>query len=269
MNELWLSPTTLPNASPLEYIEAAEFASCDGIGLRLNQSPGLPCFPIVGDLSLIRKIQETIKRSSMKVHDIYSFYLVPETVVSDFSRALELGAELGAQYAVVMGNDSNWSRMSDNFVKLCDLAKQFNITCTIEAGVMRSLASLSQVLKLINESNRDNAVVCFDPLNFHRAGGQASDILDLDPKLFPYGQITDGIVSPDDDLKNLGKMSANIRRFIGEGVVPLISLLDALPNGIPLSIEMPMPLNLDYSSNEWTKIAVNNCRNFLNSYHKK
>ena len=38
-NSLALSPTTLPDTPPLEYVEAASAAGYDAVGLRLNRSP--------------------------------------------------------------------------------------------------------------------------------------------------------------------------------------------------------------------------------------
>ena len=73
MNELVLAPTTLPDASPLDYIAAAAAAGYRLVGLRLNPSPGFPFHPIVGDAPLIRTMKDTLSAAGLSVLDIYSF----------------------------------------------------------------------------------------------------------------------------------------------------------------------------------------------------
>jgi sugar phosphate isomerase/epimerase len=103
INPLVLAPSTTPNSAPLAYIQAAARAGYQWIGLRLNASPGLPYHPVVGDAALIRAMKQAIATAGLAVLDIYSFYLVPNVKVEDFTPALDLAAEFGAKYAVTMG----------------------------------------------------------------------------------------------------------------------------------------------------------------------
>ena len=206
---LVLAPSTIPNSPPLAYIEAAARAGYQWIGLRLNASPGLPYHPVVGDAALIRAMKQAIAAGGLTVLDIYSFYLVPDVMVDDFAPALDLAAEFGAKYAVTMGADTDWSRMRENFERLCDLAAGRGLVCAIEPAVIRPLANLPQTLALIAEAKRANAAICVDPLNFVRAGDTAADLARVDPKLLPYAQITDGMILPGEpNPAMLGRMPA-------------------------------------------------------------
>ncbi len=51
MNKIALAPTSLPNAQPMEYVEAARKAGYEAIGLRTFRSPGntYPFHPVVDD----------------------------------------------------------------------------------------------------------------------------------------------------------------------------------------------------------------------------
>lgn len=263
MNPLFLAPTSLPDTPPVEFIRASACGSYDGVGLRLNRSPGLPFHPVLGDVALIEAIKKTLTDTGQKVLDIYSFYLRPDTRVDDFLPALELGAELGAQYAVVMGDDDNWARQVDNFGRMCDAAARYGLVCTVEFAVIRPLATLAQTVRLISEAGRDNAVACLDPLNFHRANGTAAEVRALDPKLFPYAQVSDGIRNADDTPERMGRMGPNQRCLMGEGEVDMASLLDALPQYLPLSVELPMPKRLTHSPDEWSRITRDNVHAYL------
>jgi sugar phosphate isomerase/epimerase len=227
-NPLALSPTTLPHTPPLEYVEAAAGAGYDAVGLRLNRSPLFPFHPVAGNAPLIRELKQALAGSGMAVLDILSFYLQPATDVGTFAAPLELGAELGARYALVAGDDTDWSRLRDNLARFCDLAGSFGVTAAVEFAVIRPLATLGQTLRLLAEVDRRNAVVCLDPLNLVRGGGTAAELQAVHPRLLPYAQISDGVLGPGEpDLAQLGHMSPNERRLPGEGTLPLHEILDA------------------------------------------
>jgi sugar phosphate isomerase/epimerase len=264
LNEIIIAPTTLQNTAPLEYIEATIHAGYDGIGLRVHRSPGLPFFPVVGDAALIREMRSRLADADLDVVDLYSFYLQPDTDVASFAPAMELGAALGAKYVTVMGADEDWSRQRDNFVRACDLAAQFGLTCSLEFAVIRPLATLPQTVRLITESQRD-AVICIDPLHLARSGGSPDDVAALDAKYFPYAQLSDGLLEPGEPNPALfGKLGMGTRLMPGEGTLPLRALLAALPRDVPLSIELPHSLApAGTSARDWAKITADRTREFL------
>lgn len=264
MNEIIIAPTTLQDTAPIEYIEATIHARYDGIGLRVHRSPGLPFFPLVGDAALIREMKSRIVDAGLKVCDLYSFYLQPETDIASFAPALELGASFGAKYATVMGADEDWSRQRDNFAATCDLAAQFGLTCSLEFAVIRPLATLPQTVRLIREAKRE-AVICIDPLHLARSGGSPADVKALDAKYFPYAQISDGRLEPGEPNPALfGKLGMGTRAMPGEGTLPLRALIAALPRDVPLSVELPQSLGPPgISARDWAKITADRTRAYL------
>ena len=263
MRKLIIAPTTLQDTAPIEYIAATAAAGYDGIGLRVHRSPGLPFHPMVGNAVLIAEMKSRIADAGLEVFDLYSFYLQPDTDVASFAPAMELGASFGARYATVMGADEDWSRQRDNFVRTCDLAAQFDLTCSLEFAVIRPLATLPQTLALIDEARRD-AVICIDPLHLARSGGSPADVKALDTKYFPYAQISDGILDPGEPNPALfGKLGLGTRAMPGEGKLPLRELLAALPRDIPLSVELPHSLAKGASAHVWAKTTRDRTRAFL------
>ena len=268
-NLLALSPPTLPDTPPIEYVEAAAAAGYDAVGLRLARSPLFPFYPVVGNPPLIRELKLILASSGLSVLDILTFYLQPETDLDAFAPALELGAELGARYALVAGDDAEWTRLRDRTARFCDLAAQFGLSAALEFAVLRPLATLSQTLRLLSEIGRKNGVVCLDPLNFVRSGGSAAFLRGLEPRLFPYAQISDGVLGPGEpDLSKLGRMTPNERRMPGDGIVPLRQILDALPPGLPLSVEIPMPASIRLPAREWARATAESTRRFLEDYYR-
>ncbi|HKQ67095.1 MAG TPA: sugar phosphate isomerase/epimerase [Methylomirabilota bacterium] len=268
-NLIALSPPTLPDTAPIEYVEAAAAAGYDGVGLRLAASPLFPFHPIVGNAPLIRELKLILASSGLSVLDILTFYLQPHTDVDAFAPALELGAELGARYALVAGDDADWARLRGRMGRFCDLAAQFGMAAALEFAVIRPLATLSQALRLLSELGRKNGVICLDPLNFVRGGGSAALLRGLEPRLFPYAQISDGVLEPGEpDLSKLGRMSPNQRRMPGDGTLPLRHILDALPAGLPLSVEIPMPPTVKLPAREWARATAESTRRFLEGYYR-
>ena len=117
MHQLIIAPTTLQDTAPIEYIEATIAAGYDGIGLRVHRSPGLPFFPVVGDIPLIRGHAQPAR--GFRPRGARPLQLLSRTrhESGNFAPAMELGASFGAKYATVMGADTDWSRQRDNFVQ--------------------------------------------------------------------------------------------------------------------------------------------------------
>jgi sugar phosphate isomerase/epimerase len=241
---LFLAPTTLLHAAPLEYLRAALAAGYDGAGLRLHASPNFPFHPIAGNAALVREVKAVL--AELPLLDIYSFYLRPETKISDFVPALALGAELGARYALVQGDDPDYRRLVENFARFCDAAAPLGLSAAVEFVPARHLATLPKALQLLREARRTNGCVLVDALHLARSGHPMVDLKMLD---LPYAQISDGIPATGE------------RRIPGEGELRLGEFLDALPAGIPLSVEVLPPK--DATPGEWARRVIEGTRRFL------
>jgi sugar phosphate isomerase/epimerase len=257
MNPIVIAPTTIMNTAPAEYIEIAARAGFDGIGLRLYASPGMPFFPVVGDTEAETRLRAVAKDAGVPVLEIFTCYLTEDMDFEAMRRAHEFGAELGAKWALVIGDDDNWDRMVQNFGTLCDNAGQFGLTCTLEAPVnRRKLTNLELNLKLIEDAGRDNAGLSVDPVQFCRAGNTFAQLKDLDPKLLPYTQICDTT------SLELGVPYC----MPGEGVIPLKEMLDIMPEGLPLSLEYHFRDQPGFTPETWAKHVLDGTRAYVERY---
>ena len=267
MHPLFLAPTTLMDAAPRELIDAAAQAGYDGVGLRLHPSPKMPYHPVVGNSGLIRDMKAMLADADLRVLDVLAFYLQPDCDFDNFLPALELAAEFGAHYALVQGDDADWARLRDNFGRLCDLAKGYEMRVAVEFVPSRPLCTLALAAQLLDEAQRANAVICVDPLHLIRSGGQPSDLIGLDARLLPYAQISDGVLGRDEpDLTMLGRMPLGQRRLPGAGTLPLREIITALPANIALSVEVLQPktgAHAALSAREWAKLTLDSSRKFL------
>jgi sugar phosphate isomerase/epimerase len=190
------------------------------------------------------------------VFDVFTCYLQPEMDFDAMQRAHEFGAELGARYALVIGDDEDWGRMVDNFGRLSDNAQEYGLVCALEAPVnRRTLKTLDLNLKLIEESGR-RAVLSVDPVQYVRAGHGFSRLKELDPAMLPYSQICDAA------SMEFGSTLC----MPGDGMVPLGELIDLLPPDAPLSLEYHHRDDR-YTRKEWAKHVLDGTRAFLERHY--
>jgi sugar phosphate isomerase/epimerase len=263
VNPIVLAPTSLSNAEPLEFIDAAAKAGYDGVGLRLYRSPGITYafHPVAGNPQLVKDVKKALDDGGLKVYDVLSFYLQPEMDFDSMQAPLECAVEIGADYALVIGDDPDWNRMVSNFGKFCEMAGKLNLIASIEAPVtQRVVNTLPKALGLIHESGAKNAVICLDPYHFMNVGHTPEMLKNEDMALFPYTQIDDGVNTVP---------APGGRTAIGEGMVPLDEMFDILPQELPLSLEYGPGRGSSYTAAEWAKIAYDSAKNFMVGYYER
>ena len=256
MNKLVNSPQNLGTTPPLEYIDASIKAGYDAIGIRTYRAPGLTYNfnPVVGQPDLEREVKRALADSGLEVYDNYSFYLRPEMEWDLILPALEFGGEVGCRYVLVIGDDPEWQRMCDNYARICEFVAAMGQTVAVEATV-RSLSPVKVAVQFMADARYQNIGICLDPRQTFRDEHGFDAFAEIDPKFLPYAQLNDS--SP--ALPNAGLLP-------GEGVVPLHTYLDALPEDIDISVEAQMPAGGVYSGAEWARISVERIRRFLQGY---
>lgn len=234
-----MAPTVLPSATPVEYLEAAASAGFEKVGLRLHRSLVMPFHPVVGDRAQIARIRELLDGAGISVFEVTSFYLAPEMDFAEYEAAMALGAELGAEIALVIASDREWSRLVEHFGTLCEIATRLGLTCAIENAPNGGLPTAQSIARLIEEIGCHNGAICLDPINHVTAGGTFEELKALPARLFPYTQIADAQLHPGVVQIVDGRQTHIPRRLFGDGTMDLFGLLDALPANIPLSLELP------------------------------
>lgn len=264
MRKYYIAPGMIADAKPLDYVKAARDAGYDGVGLRLQKSPQYPIDPIVGDAPLIRDIKKVLADAGMDVLDILAFYVQPPRAVEDFKPAMETAAEFGARYLLTQSDDPEWTRLCDNFGSFCDLAASFGLTPSIEFVPNRVLGTLPLALKLAKDTGRPDLPILIDPCHLIRSGGHAVDLKTVDPKHFPYAQMSDGVLAPGEpNLALAKKLGVAQRRMPGEGTLPLREIFDAMPAEMDISIEVIMERDPAISPTAWAKEGLEKTRAFF------
>jgi sugar phosphate isomerase/epimerase len=237
---LSLAALTVLELTPPEMVNCAAQAGYSHVGLRLLPATETEVhYDLIGNTPMIREVQARLRDTGIGVLDIEILRLKPDTDVNAYQAVLETGAELGARYVLVAGNDPDQARLTDRFAALCDLALPLGLKPYIEPMPWTDAKDVAQAGRIVMAANRDNGGIVIDPLHFDRSASSLADIAALPPALFGYMQLCDAPAQRPTDVPGLLFQARCERLFPGEGGLDLVSLLNALPHDIALSLEVP------------------------------
>ena len=262
-----LAHFTALDASPADLVSIAADAMFDAVGLRLHPDAGFPDEPSFDTPSVsspqFKEVRRRLADTGLAVLDVEVVRLLPETQAAQYESLMAMAADLGAGYVVTTGSDPDEARTTDNFAKLCRLAEPFGLNVMLEFVRYAEVRSMAQAHRIITVTGATNGKILIDTLHFFRAGETPDGIKSLDPNLFPYIQISDGPLAPPvgDGIRIEGRSN---RMYPGEGGLPLAELLSALPDGIPLSVEVANDrIARTHSPGERAKRAANSLNAIL------
>jgi sugar phosphate isomerase/epimerase len=108
----------------------------------------------------------------------------------------------------------------------------------LEFMIYRSIGTIEDAVRMIKLVQHPNLGICVDALHLSRSGGTPDSLRKVDPGLLCCAQICDApaVLPPASQIPAEARFH---RLYPGEGSLPLLELLHALPHGIPLSVEAP------------------------------
>jgi sugar phosphate isomerase/epimerase len=239
MRPISLAHLTVLDADPVGLIEAGKEGGFDAVGLRVVPPLATDTIiPVVGDVPLQRRIKEALRSTGMRILDIEAVWIKPDTDVGSLRPALEVGADLGAQYVLTVGFDEERGRLVENFGAFCALAQSCGLRTMLEFIPYATIGTLAQAHDLLAEVAPADAGLLVDALHLSRSSGHPSDIAKYDPALFSYIHLCDApAVLPSRD--KVRPEARGGRLYPGEGHLWLAEFLDAFPSGTPIAVEAP------------------------------
>lgn len=262
---LSLANLMVPEIDPIEQIDVAADTGYDAVGLCINPPDRLGA-RLVADHAFRRRVKERLSHRGISVLDMEVFPLTPEVDVMALRPALEAGADLGATFVLVTGNDTDEARVCDNYARLCDLAVPLGLRPMLEFISYRPLRDIWQADRWLRRVGRAAGGMCVDALHLFRSGGTLEDLRRIDPGEIGYAQLCDAhSMRPSQFFseEQLLRESRTDRRMPGEGVLPLVAFLDALPPDMAISIEAPCEAYAHLSCRERAALAMTTSRAIL------
>jgi sugar phosphate isomerase/epimerase len=229
----WL---TIPEAGHVGLIDAASQAGFGAVGMKLVRREGDAIPPLVGDAAQIREVKRAIRITGTGVLEMGAIWLSPDYDRGKVEPALALGAELGALFVIAVGADPDRTRLVENLRDLVMLASGYGISTAIEFTAYTEIRTFADARDVARAVGRPGIKLLLDALHFQRSGGSPAELAERANDEVAIFHLCDAPAPAPADLAKEGRTD---RLFPGEGQLPLIEMLRAMPASVRLELEVP------------------------------
>jgi sugar phosphate isomerase/epimerase len=246
MDDLGIEYQTVLGFPPVDFVHLAADLGCRYISMKARGGDGPynpynlyghPPFSFLDDASLRRRMIAAMEQRGVSISLGEGFVVQPGTSLLDDRASLDLMSELGATRVNAVTMDPDLNRSFDQFAAFAELAAQRGMETTMEFAKSLALSDLDTALSAVRHVGRPDFRLLIDTMHVARSGSTAADLAAVDPRFIGYIQLSDstvrqrGVTYRDD---------SSDRAVPGQGELPLVDLLLALPAGLPVGVESPM-----------------------------
>lgn len=232
MNRISFASGIVPDCGPVETIMAAAAGGFDATGLWIE--------PDNWTSALMRGARSALADTGLELLDVEVIWIKPGDDLGVHKACIDIGAELGAKNVLCVSSDPDMGATAARLAALCEHAEGPAMRVALEFGIFTEVKNLTMAMAVLDAVAHPLRALLIDPIHVDRSGSAISDIAAVPAALLPYAQFCDAPAErPDpDDFDAVIIDAIDLRRQCGEGGLPLGALYDALPPGIPLSIEL-------------------------------
>lgn len=240
--DLALAHLTTITLSPPEMIRVAARTGFQAVGLRLIRvTPTSPGYPLMDDPASMRATRSALRETGLRVHDIEFVKIEPGLDVSSLESFCAAGAALGASRIIAAPYDPDLGRLADRYAALCALAAGYGLGVVLEFFPWTVVPGLADALEIRRRAGAPaNGGVLVDALHFYRSGSRLADLEGQDASVLPFLHLCDGPARGGDTLQERLLEARAERLAPGDGALALPALIEKMPVGIPISLEVPM-----------------------------
>ncbi len=241
MSRLGIELLSVYGMSPVDQVMLAAELGCGHISTGLMQLPmnpfDFPGWSLRDDLVLQREMKAVLGETGVSISLGEGFGVRAGMEIADRAADLDLMAELGARGVGGVCMEPDLARGLDQFAQLNEMAQQRGMLTTLEFAPMQAVGDLTTALAFVKQIDSPNFRLLIDAMHCCRSGSTPDDIAALDPALIGYFQLCDVPRNP--TLPDYMQEAMRARLIPGEGELPLSELLAAIPQDIPVGLEVP------------------------------
>ncbi len=232
MNQLSLASGIVPECGPLETIRAAATGGFNAVGIWVE--------PPKWTVQATRDCRAALADTGLDLLDVEVIWLKPDSDMAEHKACIDIGAELGAKNVLCVSSDPDMSANAARLAELCQHAERSAMRVALEFGIFTEVKNLTMARAIIDVVAHPLAAILIDPIHVDRSGSSIVEIASLPRALLPYAQFCDAPGErPDlDDFSAVITDAIDLRKQCGEGDLDLAAIHRALPENIPLSIEL-------------------------------
>ncbi|MFY8179667.1 MAG: sugar phosphate isomerase/epimerase family protein [Limnohabitans sp.] len=217
------------------------------VGLRVQPNgPGAPYQALIGDAAVLRETQAVMRDTDVGVYDLEIIRIGEQFKVADYAALMGIGQTLGAKAVLIAADDTHEPRLADNYAHLCEVMRPYGLTADLEFMPWTAVKDAKSALRVIEMAGRpSNAGILVDALHFGRSTTTLQDIADIPHALLHYAQMCDAQAGLNFTTEELIHTARQERLLPGEGNIDVGGLFAALPQDLPVSVEI---VNLERSA---------------------
>jgi sugar phosphate isomerase/epimerase len=243
MNELGIERLGTFGMPPVELVGLAADLGCDCVGIGLASTPGYnpdgyAPYSLRDDPVQLRETVAACRDRGVRIAIVEGYAVTPGKDMRDFARDLDLTRELGCDRVNVVSIGKDMSQAIDGFGVLCELAAERSLKVSAEMGSLGPLDRVAPALEIVARVNQPNFSLLIDTMHYFRLGNTVADFAAIDPALIGYVQLADAPWAARFDTYMEEAMYE--RMAPGQGELPLPELLALAPDGVVVSIEIPI-----------------------------
>jgi sugar phosphate isomerase/epimerase len=258
--------TSAPMSPPDALVMAARLGY-QAIGVRIAPAArGGDFSPLVTYPAMLRESVHRIEDTGVPVFDVEIARLSPDFKTDNFASFLEVAGKLKARAILVAGDDPDEARLTDSFARFCRAAAPYGLTADLEFMPWTAVKNAKAALRIVTRAGEPNGRILVDALHAARSTTTIDDIASLPHHFLSYAQLCDApadIPATDAELIHTARCA---RLLPGNGGIDLNSLVRALPDNLPLSLEIPNDeLLAKFGAEEWGRQALAAARGIVTS----
>lgn len=248
--------------SPPDMIQFAAEAGYDLAGIRMMPAvPGGQAFPLMSDPAMLRETQRRIDDTGVRVLDVEIARIDGVSKIDLWLPMIEAAAAVGARTIVAAGDDPDEARMTETYGLLCDAAASFGLTVNLEFTPWTALDNAAAASRVVANAARDNGEMLIDLIHVARSRTTLADVAAIDSARMSYFQICDAPADIPATREGLQYTARQARLLPGEGGIDVAGIINALPDHLIVSVEVPNHARLKaLGPAVWSRQALETCR---------
>ena len=226
--------------TPVETLRIAAQTGYPFVGLRLwPNAPGAPQQHLLDQPQALRETLAAQRDTGVGVFDLEIIRINADFDPHTWDALYDVGAQLQAKAILVAGDDPDEARLTANYARLCEVMQPYGMTADLEFMPWTAVPDAKAALRIVTKAGMPrNAGILVDALHFGRSNTTLEDIRAIPRTLLHYAQVCDAGAGTHFSTEEMIHTARCARELPGEGTIDLKGLLSALPNDLPISVEV-------------------------------
>jgi sugar phosphate isomerase/epimerase len=243
MDRLGIEMLSVFGMPPIEYVHLTADLGCRYItvgmvGFAPVGSLNYPPFSLRDQPQLRRDLLAAMDDRDVSISLGEGLLIAPGVDVRSYAADLDVMAELRIPRINTVSLEPDQARTFDELAGLTALAAERGIATCVEPVVGLSIADLPSAMAAVDYVDRDEISLLVDTMHLARFGASADDLRAIPAERIGYIQLSD--TTWQGRLTHYAEEAMFERMPPGDGELPLVDMLAALPRDRVVGLEVPM-----------------------------